>query len=161
MHSSTTSLTVRLSLIAILMSPASPFTVAFAQEKNEAAAQDQTYTFADEKRSRTPAQRKIDSQLLYAIKQQRGETRGVPTQRIEIKLDAKGRTLVDISSAVPSRVVAKIQALDGSVVSMSQKYHTIRALMALDKLESLATSKHVRFISLPAQAMTHGGAMTQ
>jgi hypothetical protein len=160
MYLNATSLHFRLSLIAILLSFALPVIITHAGQTVPVATQNQTYTPADEKRSRTPAQRKIDSQLLYEIKQQRGETRGIPTQRIEIKLDARGKLLVDITAAFPSRVVPKIQELEGSVISISQKYHTIRASIALDKLESLAASKHVKYISLPAEAMTHGSAAT-
>lgn len=120
----------------------------------------QSQTIADEKRSRTPAQKKIDSQLLYAIKQKRGELNGLPTMRTAIKVDAQGRTVVDITSAVPTRLVSKIKRLGGEVISVSEKYHTVRAVLALDKLEALASSKEVRFISAPAQAMTHGGAVT-
>jgi hypothetical protein len=120
----------------------------------------QTYTLADEKRSRTPAQRKIDSQLLYALRQKRGETRGVPARRIELKLDDRGRTVVDITSADPSQLVSTIEGLDGVVISLSPKYHTIRALLALEKLEGLAGSKEVKFISLPARAMTRGTKVT-
>lgn len=160
MHSSIRLLLFVLAGVASLTFLTSHYSTTLAQKKDRGETEDSSYTPADEKRSRTPAQRKIDSQLLYAIRQQRGETRGVPKQRIEIKLDTTGRLIVDISSAVPSRVVPTIQALDGSVVSISPKYHTLRALIALHKLEALASSKHVRFISLPAQAMTHGGAMT-
>ena len=43
------------------------------------------------KRARTPAQRKIDTQLLYALKQRRGETRGVPSAPVELDLDERGQ----------------------------------------------------------------------
>jgi hypothetical protein len=160
MHLSTPWLSLRLSLVAALISFAFPVVLTYATETKQLATQNQTYTPADEKRSRTPEQRKIESQLLYAIRQQRGDTRGVPTEPIKIKLDASGRVVVDITSAVPSRVVPQIQVLGGSVISISQKYHTIRASIALKKVENLAASKHVRFISLPAEAMTHGSALT-
>lgn len=107
----------------------------------------------DEKASRTPAQKKIDSQLLYALKQKRGETRGVPTERINIELDQKGRALVDITARVSPQVTSQIRKLGGIVISEDPRYHAIRARLALEKLEALATLKDVSFIAPAAQAM--------
>ena len=109
----------------------------------------------DEKASRTAAQKKIDSQLLYALKQKRGETRGVPTERIIIDVDQKGRALVDITAKVSPQVTSQIRKLGGIVISEDQRYHTIRARLALEKLEALATLKDVSFIAPPAQAMNN------
>ena len=109
----------------------------------------------DEKESRTAAQKKIDSQLLYALKQKRGETRGVPTERIDIELDRKGRALVDITARVSPQVTSQIRKLGGIVISEDQRYHTIRARLALEKLEALATLKDVSFIAPAAQAMNN------
>jgi len=67
----------------------------------------------DEKASRTPAQKKIDSQLLYALKQKRGETRGIPNERIKIELDQRGRALVDITARVSPQVTSQIRKLGG------------------------------------------------
>lgn len=129
-----------------------PFTAQFAQHRETG----KTYTLADEKRARTPAQKKIDSQLLYAIKQRRGETRGVPDLKIELKLDKQERVLLDITSVTPSKLVARIKELGGAVLSVSERYHTLRALVPLKKVEILAASKLVRFIALPAEPATHG-----
>lgn len=109
----------------------------------------------DEKASRTPAQKKINSQLLYAIKQKRGETRGIPTERIKLEVDQKGRVLVDISARVSPQVTSRIRKLGGIVIAEDERYHTIRARLALEKLEALATLKDVSFIGPAAQAMNN------
>lgn len=101
----------------------------------------------DEKASRTAAQKKIDSQLLYALKQKRGETEGVPTEPIDIEVDQKGRALVDISANVTPHVESQIRKLGGAIVSSDERYHTIRARLALEKLDALAGLKDVRFIA--------------
>ena len=111
---------------------------------------------ADEKVSRKAVQKKIDSQLLYALKQKRGETLGVPTGRIDLELDEKGRALVDITAGVTPELKAQIQKLGGAVISDDPRYHTIRAKLALEKLETLAKRNDVRFIALAAQAMNNG-----
>jgi hypothetical protein len=113
-------------------------------------------TVANEKSSRTAAQKKIDSQLLYALKQKRGETKGVPTARIDLDLDEKGRALVDITADVTAEIKAQIQKLGGAVVSDDARYHTIRARLALEKLETLAKRNDLRFIAPAAQAMNNG-----
>ena len=112
-------------------------------------------TVLDEKSSRTAAQNKIDSQLLYALKQKRGETRGVPTERINIELDQKGRALVDITARVSPQVSSQIRKLGGVVISEEPQYHSIRARLALEKLEALAGRKDVSFIGPAAQSMNN------
>jgi hypothetical protein len=112
-------------------------------------------TGADEKASRTAAQKKIDSQLLYALKQKRGETKGVPTARIELDLDEKGRVLVDIAANVTTELKAQIQKLGGAVISDDARYRTIRARLTIEKLELLAKRNDVRFIAPAAQAMNN------
>lgn len=115
----------------------------------------QTQTVLDEKASRSAAQKKIDSQLLYALKQKRGETRGVPTESINIELDQKGRALVDITTQVSPQVSSQIRKLGGVVISEEPQYHTIRARLALEKLEGLAGRKDVTFIAPAAQSMNN------
>ena len=115
----------------------------------------QDQTVLNEKSSRTAAQKKIDSQLLYALKQKRGETRGVPTERINIELDQKGRALVDITARVSPQISSQIRKLGGLVISEELQYHTIRARLALEKLEVLADRKDVSFIGPAAQSMNN------
>ncbi len=114
-------------------------------------------TSNQEKDQRTPEQQKIDSQLLYAIYQMRGEAeaKGVPTDPIPLEKDAKGRVLVDIRAPVTRKLLARIEKLGGSVVSSSDRYHSIIAYLSLGKLEPLARSKEVKFIAPKAQSMTN------
>jgi hypothetical protein len=68
---------------------------------------------------RTAAQQKLDSQLLYAIYQMRGEAeaKGVPTEPIPLEKDAKGRVLVDIRTPAIKKIMARIEKFGGEVVS--------------------------------------------
>ena len=128
-----------------------------ADQKIGEEASRQIQELAADKRARNAAQKKIDSQLLYALKQRRGQTRAVPTDRIDIELDAEGRALVDISGLVSARLTARVEKLGGEVVSKSERYHTVRALLALEQLEPLARLKDVRHIAPAARATTQGG----
>ena len=114
-------------------------------------------TANQEKDQRTPAQQKIDSQLLHAIYQMRGEAeaKGIPTEPIPLEKDAKGRVLVDVRAPVTKKILARIEKLGGAVVSSSDRYHSIFAYLPLGKLEILARSKEVKFITPKAQSMTN------
>jgi subtilisin-like proprotein convertase family protein len=108
-----------------------------------------------EKAARTPAQRKISSQLLYA-KSGRFADALKPTKDPDQAItslsqtDARGRVLVDIAGDVTD---AQIQALGGSLVGSSSVHRTSRAWLPLDRLEEAAASSTVRAIR-PALAAT-------
>ena len=114
-------------------------------------------TSNQEKDQRTPEQQKIDSQLLYAIYQMRGEAeaKGVPTEPIPLEKDRKGRVLVDIRTPVTKKIRARIEKLGGTIVSSSEQYHSIIAYLPLGNLEPLARSKEVKFVAPKAQSMTN------
>ena len=110
-----------------------------------------------EKDQRTKEQKKIDSQLLFAIYQMRGEaeSKGVPTEPIPLVKDAKGRVLVDIRVPVTRKVLTRIGQLGGAGVSSAAQYQSIIAYLPLGKVEPLARSTDVKFIAPKAQSMTH------
>jgi hypothetical protein len=110
-----------------------------------------------EKDARTAAQKKIDSQLLYAIYQIRGEAqkKGTPTTPIKLSKDEQGRVFVDVRAQVTDKLVRAITKLGGVVSSRSERYHSILAYVPLGKIEALAESKDVKFIGPAAESMTH------
>jgi hypothetical protein len=110
-----------------------------------------------EKTTRTAAQRKIDSQLLYALYRERGEAKakGVPSGELLVKFDAKRRALVTIRARVSKELLATIKTLGGDVVSSSERDNDIRAYLPLGKLESLAASKNVYAIAPAEEATTN------
>lgn len=112
---------------------------------------------SNEKDSRTPAQRKIDSQLLYAIYQMRGEgeAKGIPTEPIVLRRDNKDRVLVDIRSDVTKKLISVIKKSGGNILSISQRNHSLVAYVPLKQLEKIAELKEVRFITQPAEAVTN------
>jgi hypothetical protein len=149
-------------LLVFVSAPAPPSGAAPARlqrgedQKISPEAARQIGEVAAAKRARTRAQKKIDTQLLYALRQKRGETRGVPSAPVELDLDARGRALVDITAIVTPRLVSRVAKLGAEVVSSSARYHTVRARLALERLEAVAGLKEVRYIS-PAAAATHAG----
>ncbi|BAC89218.1 FG-GAP-like repeat-containing protein [Gloeobacter violaceus] len=112
-----------------------------------------------EKARRTPTQRKIDSQLLYALKQQRGESfaQGVGPLRLNVERDGSGRALVDIKAQVTPALLAKIESLGGTVRSSVPRYSAVRAWVPLARLEELAALSEVTFIRRAAKAQLNKG----
>jgi hypothetical protein len=113
-----------------------------------AEAAQQIQSLLDEKESRTPAQRKIDSQLLYAVKMHRGEgiAAGVRTLAVEVGADDRGRVVVDVTAAVSQQLLKALARMGVEYWGVFPLYHTLRARVALDQLESLADLPGVRFI---------------
>jgi hypothetical protein len=112
---------------------------------------------ASEKEARTPAQRKINSQLLFEIYRRRGEAerKGVPPGPTDVKIDDAGRALVDVRTDVTPAIEKKIRDLDGVVISTSSQYQSIIARIPILKLERLAEEPSVRAIEPAAEAMTN------
>lgn len=110
-----------------------------------------------EKASRTPAQLKMDSQLIYASMQAAGaETSAVAALQVNVGQDAGGNVLVDIDGVVSPSVLKQITKLGGAVVSSFPQYGTVRARMPLEQVESLADNADVRFIKPAVQAELEG-----
>ena len=114
------------------------------------------------KLNRTPAQQKLDSQLIYAGMMERGEplAEGVPTLRVELDRDEKGLVLVDIDAKVNDELLARIAALGGQVVNHYAQYDAIRARLPLAQIEALAARADVKFIRSAAKMLTNVGSVT-
>jgi hypothetical protein len=101
-----------------------------------------------EKESRTPAQRKIDSQLLYELYRFRGEAKQkhVPPDPTGVKVDRNHRALVDVRAQVTPALQKKVRSLGGAIQSTSTEYRSIIAWVPLRTLERLAEDPAVRAI---------------
>ncbi|MFN8502510.1 hypothetical protein [Kouleothrix sp.] len=114
-----------------------------------AQAQQQIAALLVDKRTRTPAQRKIDSNLLWRIKQLRREPitlHSAPGLRSAVAADSAGTTEVDISANVSDALLAQIRTLGGTIESAFPEYHAIRARIPLMQAEPLAALADVRSI---------------
>jgi hypothetical protein len=109
-----------------------------------------------EKDARTPAQRKINSQLLYEIYRRRGDAdrKAIPPAETSLTIDARGRVLVDVRADVTAALQTTIRSLEGEVVSTSAAHRSIIARVPVLKLEQLAEEAAVRFIEPAAEART-------
>ncbi len=109
-----------------------------------------------EKEPRTPAQQKIDSQLLYEIYRARGEAarKGVPPGPTGVRLDSRGRALVELRADPTTSLLKAIRGAHGQVLSFSTKSRSIIARVPLLKLEDLAARPGVDFIQPAPEAIT-------
>jgi hypothetical protein len=106
-----------------------------------------------EKESRTPAQRKIDSQLLYELYRFRGEAKrkNVPPDPTGVRIDRRRRALVDVRAEVTTTLEKKVRSLGGTIESTSREYRSVIAWVPLRTLERLAEDSAVHAIVPAAQ----------
>lgn len=108
-----------------------------------------------EKEARTAAQRKIDSQILQEIYRKRGQTdKLVSSEPTLVRIDARGRALVDIRAKVTTDLVSRVKKRGGIIVSTDIKYDSIIARVPLLEIERLASDPAVRTIVPAAEATT-------
>ena len=99
------------------------------------------------KEQRTPAQRKVISQLLDAA----GSTR---SPRAPGTASTDERVTVDIRTDVTPAVLARIQSLGGTVLNSLPKYRAIRAHLPLSAVEPLAAHDTIQSIRTADVAVT-------
>ena len=109
-----------------------------------------------EKAQRTPAQRKVSSHLLHAQQIQRGEPIAAGVVLRQSLVEPGGMVTVDIRADVTPEVLARIEALGGSVIGSVPQYRAIRARLPLAAVETLAELDAVQSIRPADEAVTRG-----
>jgi len=119
-------------------------------------AQDQIRLLQDEKRSRSWFQQKLDSQLVYALRQKRfgAVLPGVSKLRPKLTLEPTGLLLVDLRAQVTPRLLESIGHNGGTVVNSFPRHDAARAVLPLEATESLAKRADVQWIRPADQAIT-------
>lgn len=115
----------------------------------------QIEAIAEIKRSLTPAQRRIDSQLILARKQETGELAALNLASVQtgIEKNDEGKVLVDITADVTDAFLNMLRTSDADIVAAVPNYRSVRANVALSQLEAIASFQGVKFIQ-PAQEAT-------
>jgi hypothetical protein len=107
----------------------------------------QIETLIAEKESRTGAERKIDSQLIYEMKMQRGEwiTSRVPTVETDIEYAdvADNKVVVDIKADVSPGLLSQLRAGGADVLDTVASADSIRASVPLDNIEAICAVEGV------------------
>ena len=147
-----------LSLLSILvLYQMQPLTINAQQLDIAPSALQQIEALLQEKASRTTAQRKIGSALLYALKQDRQDAllQNLPELRSQVTVNLDGSVLVDINAEVNLQLLNHIQDLGGVVINEFPQYRAIRARIPLAALEALASEQEVRSIRPADRAVTN------
>lgn len=103
----------------------------------------------DEKASRTPAQKKIESGILYAFKMQneQGFAVKLPSFQTGVKADTRGKIKVDIEANVSSQLLSDLKALGAEIIFSSERFRSIVANIPLNKVEQIAGLKAILHIN--------------
>jgi hypothetical protein len=119
-----------------------------AAEGLSRSATQQIQSLIEAKKVRTPAQRKIDSQLLFAMKMRRGEpiAAAAPTLEVGAQVDNDGEVVVDITAEIGGNLIEDLAERGVKILDVVPGYHSLRAQAPLDQLESVAALPQVRFI---------------
>jgi hypothetical protein len=140
---------------------------AFAQQATDAqeisgVALQQMVEITTIKQSFTPAQQKIDSNLVFAAKAAGGE---LVASSIENIASAAGADLgsyvnVEIYGNVTSALDDTIASANGVVVDRSEPWGIIRAWLPLGAIDTVAANADVQSIQSAPQAVTNAGSLT-
>jgi hypothetical protein len=120
----------------------------------------QMMALQQEKASRTPAQQKIDSNILFTIRMLAGQPAapGVPYLYTGVELDASDRIVVDMVAEVTDALLQRVANLGGQVIYTNPSLRSIRAILPPEQIEAIASSPDVIFISPRQASITQGTA---
>ena len=109
-----------------------------------------------EKESRSPTERKLDSQLIYELKMDRGENiaNGIRSLETDVPVTVTGRTEVDITANVSDVLLDQLRSHGVEIVNTVVEESSIRARVDLDQLETIAALPDIKFIQPKQDAMT-------
>jgi hypothetical protein len=128
-------------------------------------AQRQIQAIYADKAAWTPAQEKLDTSLLYAGRESRGEAmvQGLaPFPRIAARagVEDDGMVVVDIKAEVTDELLQAIADLGGRVASAFTKFGAVRARIPIRQIEALAELTEVRHIGPRQQFLVNTGSQT-
>ncbi|HYL91611.1 MAG TPA: S8 family serine peptidase, partial [Alphaproteobacteria bacterium] len=120
-------------------------------------AAQQIQALQQEKESRTPAQRKIDSNVLYTLRMLQGRPAapGVPFLYTGIDLDENNNIVVDITANVGDSLLQQLSSAGALIFYTNAGLRSVRASIPPSQIESIAASPDVIFISPKQGWATH------
>jgi Subtilase family len=146
-----------LSLVGWLFSNGVPGAGATAKQgAMSAQALEQIDALLKEKASRTGAQQKMDSQLIYALKMRRGAmiAEGVRTLETNIPYNNQGKMTLDLKAKVSDALLIQLQSYGANIVNYVPENDSIRIQGAMDQIEAIAALPDVIYVQQKQEAMT-------
>jgi hypothetical protein len=122
-----------------------------------AVAAQQIRGLQQEKASRTPAQQKIDSNVLYTTRMLAGQPAapGVQYRYTGVDLDENNGVVVDIVAHVTDDLLQRLNAVGAQTLYKNVGLRSIRATIPPGQLETIAASPDVIFIWPKLGSLTH------
>ncbi len=126
-------------------------------------AVEQIQALVREKQSRTPAQQKINSAILYTIKARRRDNlfNRVPHFNTFVKVNSQSQVRINIKTDAPvtAELLQKIRANGAEVLRSLANYNTIQVLVPVDQVESIAQLSEVTSIQPYIKPVTLAGSV--
>jgi hypothetical protein len=137
--------------------PAAQTVVSTSEKQVSDSALRQIESLLREKESRTPAQKKVDSRLLYKIKMERKQAiaEGVEKLESDLVVDEKGFIDVDISALVSDALLQRLKEIGADVKAAFPQYRSITARVPITEIEALAGRDDVLFVQPHADGTTN------
>ncbi len=112
-----------------------------------------------DKANRTKPQRKLDSQLIYAARQNKTKVAipAVPRLQAMAKAGSDGFITVEIQGTITDKLRAAVAAASGRVLWVAARERRMIASLALNRLEELAACPDVIHIKPPARVSLNSG----
>jgi subtilisin family serine protease len=119
------------------------------------SVQTQLSTLVREKAGRTSTQKKMNSQLLYAIRQRAGDPlfTKVPALTSSVTISDRDMVLVDIKADVTDTLLAEIESAGAEIVNHHSRFNAIPAKVPYTAIETLAGKESISRIRSADRAM--------
>ena len=126
-----------------------------------ATAVQQMQALQVEKALRTPAQQKIDSNILFTVRMLAGQPAApcIPYLDTGADLDRNDHIVVDMVARVTDRLLQQLAAAGAQVLYSNAQLRSIRAIIPPSQMEAIASSPDVIFISPKQGSMTQGAKL--
>ncbi len=118
--------------------------------------QQQILALEQDKASRTPAQQKIDSNVLYTIRMLAGQpaAAGIPTLNTGVDVDNANNLIVDITANVSDQLLKQLNTAGALVWYSNARFHSIRAVVPSNQIETIASWPDILFIGPKTESLT-------
>jgi uncharacterized repeat protein (TIGR01451 family) len=132
-----------------------------AAEELSSSAAAQLQGLMEEKALRTPAQQKMDSQLIYALRHSRNQPMapGVQNLRLLTTNAPDGRVWIDLKATVTTNLLSFIQSSGGFVLNSFPQFDAVRALVPLELTETLGGRADVQAVRAAVPAIRRTGTV--
>jgi hypothetical protein len=138
--------------------PETAVAAGITQVQADALATQQIMALEQDKASRTPAQQKIDSNVLYTVRMLAGKAPapGIASLNTGVDVDDSNNLIVDIRANVTSSLLQQLNTAGALVWYSNPRFHSIRAVVPSAQIENIAALPDVTFIGPKAEYIKAG-----